>query len=241
LCACWELFDCFVSRCLGTSWVRRRVSDDTGCRGRTRGLGDGSGRARLSRTLGNVVGSAFLGMQQCLSLRDLGGLGALRGALLFQGLTRLLGHSLPGRFIRHRRPLIWGPVLVPVPRVYAPSARAGPTSAQNGCQSDCRKRLEKKTIHLPCGLNSPELVWRHSPPGGSFCVGCTAAAVFLVCCTEVRQHVTQEHQFTVALGMAAQAIRCHQRRSASSLRHHAGQTLLSMAGQLRARRDRPID
>ena len=39
---------------------------------------------------------------------------ALVRTFLFQRLTGLLGHSLPGGFIRHRGPLMWGPVLVPV-------------------------------------------------------------------------------------------------------------------------------
>src|SRR5262249_50901198 len=47
-------------------------------------------------------------MQQSLGLRDLGGLGALCGTFLFQRLTRLLGYSLAGRFIRHRGPSILG-------------------------------------------------------------------------------------------------------------------------------------
>jgi hypothetical protein len=34
------------------------------------------------------------------------------------GLTGLLGHGLPGRSIRYCGPLMWGPVLVPVVRVY---------------------------------------------------------------------------------------------------------------------------
>lgn len=52
-------------------------------------------------------------MQQSLGLRGLVGLAALRGSFLFQGLTRLLGHSLPRRFIRHCGPLILGACIGP--------------------------------------------------------------------------------------------------------------------------------
>ena len=52
-------------------------------------------------------------MQQSLGLRGLVGLAALRGSFLFQGLTRLLGHSLPRRFIRHYGPLILGACIGP--------------------------------------------------------------------------------------------------------------------------------
>jgi hypothetical protein len=79
------------------------------------GLGFGVGRRR-------VAASALLGWQQAVGMRGFGRLGALHRTFLFQGLSGFLGHRLPGRFIRHRGPLVRGPVLVPVVPVYAPSA-----------------------------------------------------------------------------------------------------------------------
>ena len=65
--------------------------------------------------------STFFGVQQSLGLRGLDNLVTLRGAFLFERLARLLGHSLPRRFIRHRGPLISGACFGPGSQIVRPS------------------------------------------------------------------------------------------------------------------------
>lgn len=89
---------------------------------RRRRAGDRYGTHNCAKLREGLL-SVFRAVQHSLGLRDLGSLRALHGTFLFEGLTRLLGHGLPGRFIRHRGPFSMGAWVVPVQRAYTPSAR----------------------------------------------------------------------------------------------------------------------
>ncbi len=167
----------------------------------------GFGRRTITPDSSQGLASALLGVQQSLGLRDLGGLGALRGTFLFQGLTRLFGHSLPGGFVRHRGPLILGGLSRSRFLQCTPLRLASGHLCPKRPPPRSSKKTGKKTIRL---LPHPELARANfgltRPAGGPVLRGVRRGGRLRFGCAEIMQH---------------KRFRSHEPTKCSSLRDHA--------------------